>query len=344
MGEFDFIKRIRERASGVKSEDLVLGIGDDAAVLSEREGRETLVSVDLLVEEVDFKMDYAVPRWLGHKALAVSLSDIAAMGGAPAFGLLTLGIPDSLAEQSPSFWKDFFDGYMELAEKHGVALAGGDISSTPGPLTIDSVLIGHCQAGKAVRRGGARCGDQIFVTGALGASAAGLSLLLEGAQPNLLNSPNLEDTTLLQSALRAHLQPTPQVEFGREVGAAGLATAMIDVSDGLSQDLAHICEESRVAAVLDYEMVPIAEEISLVTTDPEEALSMAAGGGEDFQLLLTAAPENASSLFELARKCDVRLSLIGEIVDRQELTQSVRMRRGADVKPMSSSGYDHFKV
>src|SRR5215813_7851498 len=151
QSEFEFIKRIRDQAAKASARDLVLGIGDDAAILREREGRETLVTVDLLIEEIDFKLEYAPPRLLGHKALAVSLSDIAAMGGAPAFSLLTLGIPKQSKIpnlKSDIFWEEFFAGYFELAEKHSVRLIGGDISSTPDCLTIDSIVIGHCQAGK----------------------------------------------------------------------------------------------------------------------------------------------------------------------------------------------------
>src|SRR5262249_2190486 len=154
--EFEFIKRIREQAAKQESSDIVLGIGDDSAVLREREGRETLVTADLLAEEVDFRLEYAVPGWLGHKALAVSLSDIAAMGGVPAYSLLTLGIPPSLISNSRSFWEEFFNGYFELAKAHDLALIGGDISSTPEHLTIDSILMGHCGRGNAVRRNGAR--------------------------------------------------------------------------------------------------------------------------------------------------------------------------------------------
>src|SRR5499427_10031143 len=227
QSEFDFIKRIRDQAAESSATDLVFGVGDDAAVLREREGRETLVTVDLLVEDVDFKLEYAPPRLLGHKALAVSLSDIAAMGGAPAFSLLTLGIPkrSQISNlKSDIFWEEFFAGYFALAEEHSVALIGGDLSSTPDRLTLDSIMIGHCRAGGAVRRGGAKVGDAIYLTGTVGASSAGLRLLLDGARVN-----EGEDS-LKQSALLAHLRPAPRVAFGRRIGERGLAHSMIDVS------------------------------------------------------------------------------------------------------------------
>ncbi len=336
--EFDLIEQIRNRAATRHAADLQLGIGDDAAILRQHAGRETLVTVDLLVEDVDFKLDYAVPHWLGHKALAVSLSDIAAMGGAPKFSLLTLAIPKQSPIsnlQSENFWEAFFDGYFALADEHGVTLVGGDISSTPGGLAMDSMVIGHCTAGKAVRRSGAHAGDGIYVTGALGASAAGLRLLLGGARVNEA------EASLAQSAIRAHLRPAPRVEFGRLASESGLPNAMIDVSDGLAQDLQHICEESQVAAILDFDAVPIAEAVKLVTADADATFSLAIGGGEDFELLLTADRGNERALFDLASRCALPLARIGAITARDG-AHPVRVSRGGDVKPLSIRGFDHF--
>ncbi|MGE0130885.1 MAG: thiamine-phosphate kinase [Blastocatellales bacterium] len=341
QSEFDFIKRVRDQAAKRPPPGLVFGIGDDAAILSERSGRETLVTVDLLVEDVDFKLEYAPPRWLGHKALAVSLSDIAAMGGAPAFSLLTLGIPKQFQISNPEsqiFFAEFFTGYFELAEKYSVALIGGDISSTPDRLMIDSIVIGHCQAGKAVRRDQAKIGDAIYLTGSVGASAAGLKLLLDGARANE------SDDDLTQSALRAHLRPEPRSDFGRRVGELGLTHSMIDVSDGLAQDLSHICEESGVAAIVDFDSAPVAREVSLVLKEPEAAFDFAVNGGEDFELLLTASRGNETVLFEIADDCRLKLSRIGEIVqaDRKRRSSPVLLRRDGELKPLSIRGFDHF--
>ncbi len=339
QSEFDFIKRIRDKAGRAISHDLVFGIGDDAAVLREREGRETLVTVDLLVEEIDFKIEYTPPRGLGHKSLAVSLSDIAAMGGAPAYSLLTLGIPKRLHPSSPEsniFFEEFFAGYFALAEENSVTLIGGDISSTPDKLTIDSIVIGHCRAGHAVRRDAAKVGDAIYLTGPVGASAAGLKLLLEGARVNE------NEDLLTQSALRAHLRPAPRVAFGQRIGGWGLAHSMIDISDGLAQDLARICEESGVAAIVDFDSLPVADEVGLVSKKPEAALEFAINGGEDFELILTANPDDESGLFEIAADCDLNLSRIGEIIPAEVGRPKLLLRSGAKVKPLSIRGFDHF--
>ncbi|MGH9753758.1 MAG: thiamine-phosphate kinase, partial [Blastocatellia bacterium] len=339
--EFDFIKRIRDRAAKARAQDLVMGIGDDAAVLREREGRETLVTVDLLVEEIDFKLEYAPPRLLGHKALAVSLSDIAAMGGAPAFSLLTLGVPKRFQISNPEsqiFFEEFFAGYFALAEEHSVTLIGGDLSSTPDRLTIDSVVIGHCRAGGSVRRGGAKIGDAIYLTGSVGASAAGLKLLLDGARVN----ENEEGLT--QSALRAHLKPEPRVAFGQAVGERGLAHSMIDVSDGLAQDLLRICEESAAAATVDFDSVPLAKEVGLISKEAEAAFEFAVQGGEDFELLLAASNENEVELFKIAAYCGVRLSRIGEIIPMDQTPPRILLSRAGEIKPLSIHGFDHFRV
>jgi thiamine-monophosphate kinase len=346
-GEFDFIKRIRERvAHGAGAgADLRCGIGDDAAIIGQRSGRETLITVDLLVEEIDFRLEYAVPRWLGHKALAVSLSDIAAMGGRPEFALLTLGIPPHLTSRhggdpAAHFWDGFFDGYFALADRHGVALIGGDISANPDRLTIDSIVMGSCESGRAVRRTGARTGEAIYVTGRLGASAVGLRRLLRGERVVA------GEETLEQEALRAHLAPTPRVEFGRRLGESGLAGAMIDISDGLGQDLAHLCTESGVGAVLERRAIPVAACLALPglpDLNEEERFELAVSGGEDFELLFTAAPEAEGRLRELAGP-DLRLTRIGRIVARPSppVLPPVMINDGKTLRPLHAGGYDHF--
>ena len=344
--EFEFIKRIRAEAARHSdvSADLVCGIGDDTAIISEREGRETLITTDLLVEDVDFKLCYAPPRCLGHKALAVSLSDIAAMGGVPRYSLLTLAIPKQNPQstihnpQLEEFWEEFFAGYFALAEKCGVILIGGDISSAPERLTIDSVVIGQCRRGQAVRRGGAHVGDGIYVTGEVGRSAAGLELLQRGERMSE------GEERPAQKAVRAHLMPEARVEFGRQVGERRLAQAMIDISDGLAQDLAHICADSGVGAVIEYDAVPVAAEVMLVAEDKKAAFALAVSGGEDYELLLTAGREAEAELIAISRACQVGLTRIGEITtaSETEFESKLQLRRGGRLETLKARGYDHF--
>jgi thiamine-monophosphate kinase len=334
MTEFAFIERIRARIQRQPA-DLLLGIGDDAAILNQTAGRELLITTDLLVEDIDFKLEYIPPAWLGHKALAISLSDIAAMGGVPRFSLLTLAIPRPISnfkfQNSEDFWNEFLDGYFALAEKHQVALVGGDISGMPERLAIDSVVLGHCASGQSIRRSGARAGDAIFVTGELGAAALGLRLLLAGERVN----ESVSDWR--QQALRAHLRPEPRVAFGQQLG--GLASAMLDASDGLSQDLSHLCEASRVSAVLDAETIPIA---ACAQSQPD-VLQLALAGGEDFELLFTAAPAHETALQQLAASSNLVLTRIGEIIaPRQEST--LWLHQSGKTTPLAAIGFDHFAV
>lgn len=337
--EFAFIDRIRAQASKQLVRDLVCGIGDDAAIFIQQRGCETLITADLLVEDVHFKLEYTPPRMLGHKALAVSLSDIAAMGGEPSFALLTLAFPrNDNPSSSDQFWEEFFTGYFALAEKYGVTLIGGDTTASPDKLVIDSIVMGRCAQGQAVRRSGAKIGDAIFVTGNLGRSATGLKLLLCGERVN----DQADDA--VQNAIQAHLMPEPRVNFGRLIGERKLANAMMDVSDGLAQDLSHICDESNTAAIIDFDSVPLAEEISLLTQDRQAQFDLAVSGGEDYELLLTAAPEIEDQLMQVANECQVKLTRIGEVIAADSSSSKIRLRyRDGKVEALAIRGYDHFR-
>ncbi|HWQ34008.1 MAG TPA: thiamine-phosphate kinase [Blastocatellia bacterium] len=332
--EFAFINQLRARAAR-RADNLICGIGDDTAILGQRAGRETLITADLLIEDVHFKPAYTPFQCLGHKSLAVSLSDIAAMGGVPRYALLTLGIPKSLSDDGQ--WEEFFAGYFALAEEFNVTLIGGDTCAAPDRLTIDSIVLGECDEGKALRRNGARTGDAIYLTGEIGASAAGLELLRRGERLSQ------GSRAAGQNALRAHLMPQPRVKFGRLVGASGLAHAMVDVSDGLAQDLAHICEESGVGAIIDFESVLVAAETRLVRESDDAAFALAISGGEDYELLLTADRDDEAALLEMARQCNLPLTRIGEVTDADPATGfAPLLRRAGRIEPVTVRGYDHF--
>src|ERR1051325_5426499 len=196
--EFDFVAALKQRvaASGNKSESLIAGLGDDAAVCRSNAGKENVITADLLVEDVDFRRTTTPPYLLGHKALAVSLSDIAAMGARPLWSLISIGVPDDVWQTE--FVVRFYDGLLELANRYGVQLIGGDTSRTPEKIVIDSIVVGECATGKAVMRSGATPGDQIFVTGSLGAAAAGLRLIERGAHLADEDSQKLDHVLIRQ--------------------------------------------------------------------------------------------------------------------------------------------------
>src|SRR5262245_5698495 len=244
---------------------LIRGIGDDSAVLRVSSPYEVLVTTDLYIEDVHFRPQWHPPQRVGHRCLARGLSDIAAMGGEPVACFLSLGLPARL----PQAWVDgFLHGLKRLARRFKVQLAGGDVSSARN-ITADIVVVGQIPAGKAVLRSGAKPGDRIYVTGRLGGSAALLQRFYDGRRAR-------------PSGSGRHFYPQPRIEVGRRLRRQGLATAMIDLSDGLSVDLNHICQESRVAATIRAAAIP-------VSTGAE--LQHALHGGEDYELLFTAAPE-----------------------------------------------------
>jgi thiamine-monophosphate kinase len=338
--EFDFIDRIRRRALKHSSlithhSSLSLGIGDDAAVFRQRSGRETVVTADLLIEEIDFRLDTTTPRLLGHKALAVSLSDVAAMGARPRYALVSIGVPREIWHTD--FVDEFYEGFFALAQTYGVALVGGDVSRSPERIVIDSVVLGEVERGRAVTRNGARPGDHIFVTGALGGAAAGLRLLGRGAHlrrklPHSLENPAAEELLLRQ------LRPEPRVPWGALLGEERLATAMIDVSDGLSSDLAHLARASRTGAIIEAARVPVDPAVIEVcgrrALDP---LLLALHGGEDFELLFTVRPRD---LGRLPRALGgVPLTYVGDVTDEPG---RVLISEGPRVWRLEPQGFTHF--
>ncbi|HEY0375673.1 MAG TPA: thiamine-phosphate kinase [Pyrinomonadaceae bacterium] len=337
--EFDFIDRIRRRALKHSSliphpSSLSLGIGDDAAVLRQQSGRETVVTADLLIEEIDFRLGTTPPRLLGHKALAVSLSDVAAMGARPRHALLSIGVPREIWRTD--FVDEFYEGFFALAETYGVALAGGDVSRSPERIVIDCVVLGDVARGHAVTRSGARPGDHIFVTGSLGGAAAGLRLLGRDARsrrrPRALENPAVEDSLLRQ------LRPEPRVPWGALLGEEHLATAMIDVSDGLSSDLAHLARASGAGAIIEAARVPIDPAvISLCGRRALDPLLLALHGGEDFELLFTTRPRD---LARLPRALGgVPLTYVGDVTDE---AGRVLISEGSRVWRLDPQGFTHF--
>jgi thiamine-monophosphate kinase len=340
VSEFEFIKRLRQRTT-VESQpsqahqSLLLGIGDDAAVLRSTAGKDTVVATDLLVEDVDFRRSTAPPHLLGHKALAISLSDIAAMGARPRWSLVSLGVPEVVWQSD--FAEKFYDGLFQLAGKYDVQLVGGDTSRTPEQIVIDSIVIGECAADRSVKRSGSQPGDQIFVTGSLGGAAAGLRLIERGAH---LADHNFgqNETQVLDELLLRHLKPEPRVGWGIVLGQERLAVSMIDISDGLSSDLNHLCNESRVGALIHSSLLPIDHKVAdLCGRRALDPLQLALHGGEDFELLFTVRPE---AVARLPRRVDgVEITHIGEV---RELEEGVKISEGSRVWELMPGGWKHF--
>ncbi len=346
MNEFDFIKRISKLAHerGAPA-GLVRGIGDDAAVLKSLAGSDVVVSTDLLVEDVDFRRDTTEPHLLGHKALAVSLSDIAAMGARPRWSLLSIGVPNEVWESD--FIDNFYGGFFDIAARYGVHLIGGDVSRTPDKIVIDSIAIGECLMGREVFRSGAQPGDQIFVTGFLGDAAAGLRLIERGARLHDSTTEELRPAPIVEESehhpidhlLLRQLRPEPRVGWGLLLGEQRLATAMIDISDGLSSDLNHLCEESKVGALVNASHIPIDPLVKdLSGRRALDPLMLALHGGEDFELLFTVKAENVSRL--PTRVDGISLTRIGEI---KEASNGVQISEGARTWKLEPGGWQHFK-
>lgn len=290
---------------------LPVGIGDDCAVLRPPRGHELLITTDFSLEDVHFRREWHPPECVGHRCLARGLSDIAAMGGAPLAAFLSLALPGGLAQR----WVDgFLRGLMKLAKRFNVPLAGGDIAQSPAGVLADIILAGSAPRGRALLRSGARPGDALYVTGALGGSAAALQQMRAGKK-------------LRPAQNRAHFFPEPRIAVGRILRERRLASAAIDLSDGLSTDLSHICEGSGVGAVVYAERVPVAKGATL---------DVALHGGEDYELLFTAAAGTRVAE-EIA---GVRVTRIGEMIRGDRVFICDRNGRR---KPLPPRGWEHFR-
>lgn len=313
--EFEFINQIRQKFSLEK-------IGDDCAVFPKNKTHDSLITSDLLVEDIDFRRIWMIPESLGHKALAVSLSDIAAMGGKPIYSMLSIGIPNDVWQTN--FIDEFYEGYFKLASKFGVELIGGDVSKTPDKIVIDSTVIGEVKRDKAILRSGAKVGDLIFVTGKLGGASAGLELLEKGIKLEIANDWQ-------NKLISRQLIPSPQILVSQQISK--FATSMIDISDGISSDLRHICEASKVGAKIYSDKIPTQNEISNLTGNFFEELKFALNGGEDFELLFTVSPKK-----KFTKKL-YSLFCIGEVTANTGIIELISETKSTILQP---NGFQHF--
>jgi thiamine-monophosphate kinase len=314
VNERALIAHIRRLAQSVSAEGVIQGIADDCAILRLSTGCELLVTTDLCVEDVHFRQAWHPAGVVGHRCLARGLSDIAAMGGEPLACFLSLGFPEDLSQ---AWINNFLRGLLRLAKRFRIQLAGGDISAAP-KITADIVVTGQVPKGKAVLRSGARPEDRIYVTGSLGASAATLKQLFAGKK-------------LKPERCAPHFYPMPRIEVGSWLRKHRLASAMIDLSDGLSVDLAHICEESGVTAIVTANKIPIGKGADLELT---------LHGGEDYELLFTA-PDRAKIPAQIV---GVKITEIGKIGNLTDYSSAIQiLGDNGKVRPLPQLGWEHFK-
>ena len=349
LGEFGLIGRIRLKAARRWSQ-VLLGIGGDAAAFRPTAGTVLLATTDLLVEGIHFFREIPGFRLLGRKCLAVNVSDIAAMGGTPRLALVSLAV--SSRERVEDI-DALYQGLEEEAERHGVTIAGGDTSLSPGPLFVNVALLGEAGEGKWVQRSGAKLGDVIMVTGHLGASAAGLEAIRSArGQEEEIGAKQVRqwrrfkemETSRLEAVERAidrHFLPLPRVVEGRWLAVQGWAHAMIDLSDGLASDLAHLCRESGLGARIYEDKLPISPWARVVAEElGKDALALALAGGEDYELLFTTS--RAGEVEQaFIREGLAEVTAIGEMVAEAEGISLVRKDR--TLVPLKG-GFDHFRV
>lgn len=329
FGELNIIKKFLTQFE-VSNHNILKGIGDDAAVIK-FDNKCLLITTDMLVEDVHFLSSYTSQYVLGKKAVAVSLSDIAAMGGIPKYLLTSIAMPEHTLTE---FIDLFYRGVKERIEEFNMALIGGNTSSSPDRIIIESVVIGEALTEQVVYRNGAKVGDIVYTTGFLGDSALGLRIWkTKGTEP--VTDPFMRD------AMLKHINPVPRVKEGRLIAEKRLASAMIDISDGLIQDLRHIAEKSGVGAMVRLSNIPLSTAMKRHILNKPDDITFAMSGGEDYELLFTARPERKEEIEELSKEINLPITAIGEIVPKEDGIKVIA-QDGMEMK-IEKEGFEHFR-
>ena len=330
LGEHGLIRRIQKRFKS-KDRSIVVGIGDDAAIINPSPGKSLIISTDTLREDIHFKKKFYSPSDIGWKAVAVSVSDIAAMGGIPRFLLLSIAVPDKTIVKDID---GLLNGVKDISTLYDIALIGGNISRSKKGITLDTTVMGELPKGKGRLRSGASVGDLIYVTGIVGSSAIGLSLL---------KSSSVYSTTSLSTSqlISTHLRPLPKVNEGIILSKNKLATAMIDISDGLLADLSHICDQSKVGANIYRDLIPLPDiHLKLKKRLAKEPLFYALYGGEDYELLFTIKKRDREKLEAIFKKKNFDITFIGEITSKDNGIRMVGI--DGNKRIIRPGGFDHF--
>jgi thiamine-monophosphate kinase len=328
LNEFELITKLTRSLPG--DSRVIKGVGDDCAVLKQPGGKYLLATCDIQVDGVHFLSGVANPGAIGHKAVAVNVSDIATMGGIPTFCLVSLVLPN---DKDSDFVELLYDGIKTACSIYGVQIIGGNISSGK-QLAVDIFMMGEVNPDELLLRSGAKPGDKLLVTGALGEAAAGLELIKNGAI--ILSETDRADL------LNKQLSPIARLSESNLIAKSKLATSMIDISDGLLGDVSHICDESKVGVVIYEKQVPVLASVTQVEKQlANKSLSLAITGGEDYELLMTASPDAAEKIIKIVKeKTGTDVSVIGEITP----TDTGRWIFGSDgqMRPFAAEGWDHL--
>src|SRR3989304_3974722 len=320
---------------GARHPRLIKGIGDDTSVVRQEGGKALLATTDILIEKPHFKRSYTPPYLLGRKSLSISLSDIAAMGGAPLFFLVSIALPREIDKK---FVDEIYRGLAESAGESGCVLAGGNTARTEKDILIETTVFGEATEDEVLYRSGARSGEIVFVTGSLGSSALGLKVLKNHGPDALKRKP-------YRDSISRHLDPVPRLKAGRALAPSGLATAMMDISDGVGLDLRRLCEASGRAAVIHLSALPISVELSAYgeRTGKSPRMDFALTGGEDYELLFTSPEENMKKLSALSKKLALPFTPIGRIIPGKKAKSNITVidDEGRPFK-LKRLGFEHF--
>ncbi len=331
IGEFELIREIERLInSQVKtSSDIILGIGDDCAIFRPSRDMDIIITCDCAIEDRHYLKEHFSPFEIGRRAMVMNVSDIASMGGVPLYALISLELTPGI---ELDYVQEIYRGFLSVLNPLNARIIGGNMSSST-HISIHICLIGGIKKGKALTRAGAGVGDLVFITGFPGQSALGLELILEGKREDKYSS-----------LLNAYLRPRHRLKEAKKIAESGLATSMIDISDGLSGDLSHICEKSNVGAEIYLERLPLNESITTVCKEkginPREVVL---GPSDDYELIFTCRPDSADKLLKfISSISDIKVTQIGRIVEKEKGIRLVF--QDGSISSLNTPGWDHFKI
>ncbi|MDT7041825.1 thiamine-phosphate kinase [Candidatus Nitronereus thalassa] len=333
IGEFGLIRALEQHCHHLRS-DVLQGIGDDAAILRTTPNEALIVSTDLAIEGIHFDLSFESFQDVGYRTAVANISDMAAMGATPKFLLVGLAVPPSTAVKS---LKDLYRGFKEPCRRYNISMVGGDTSSSQSGLFLCMTILGQVKTNHALKRSGAKVGDHVYVTGTLGDSKAGLQILQRRATQKNPNAPQPYESFLI----KRHLRPTPRPAMGQQLAKSRWAHGAIDISDGLSGDIQHLCKASGVGVELWASQLPISRQCATYAKAyGHSSIELALEGGEDYELLFTVSPRHQQTMAKLSRTFKTPLTCIGEIRPR---SFGLKLKsEGGISRSIAKHSYDHF--